>query len=76
MMKAIYLEWEDSASVTGWQWYDGSMVLHVVTIGFLVGEDGKSVTISSSYDANADPKFADIMSIPKSAIRKRRWLKV
>ena len=76
MKKATYIEWDDSVSRTGNVWVDIDEVKRTkidrcTTIGFIVKETKELITIVNSYDSQSHSVSGD-MTIPKSAIRKRR----
>ena len=75
MKKVVYVEWDDSASSAGSIWKNKETVANFntcrcKTIGFVIKETKDTLTIVSSSDGG-DYVSGD-MSIPKSAIRKRR----
>jgi len=75
MKKAIYIEWEDSSAMAGRVWQEREQVseqelCRCSTIGFVINETKDSITIAGSMESN-DYVSGD-MTIPKSAIRKRR----
>lgn len=75
-MKAIYVEWVDSAASVGWYHpknYDPA-AFTVKSVGFVMQETKKTVVISTSLAYN--DKYADPLTIPKVAITKRRWVKL
>ena len=77
-MKAVYLEWLDSSSVTASAWVDERKVKNAElmlckTIGFVLDETKEDIVIVNSFDG--DKKFPYVsgdMRIPKCAIRKKR----
>jgi len=76
-MKAVYLEWEDSSSYTGNLWSRReriieSTVSHCKTIGFILNETKESITVITSADGEKEGCVSGDMTIPKSAIKKRR----
>ena len=73
-LQAVYLEWDDSEfHDTGWAAYDPRRKSMLVkTMGWLVGENARELTIASSCDMGEPPQWGAQFSIPKSAIRKRR----
>ena len=75
-IRATYIEWDDSVSTTGNVWVDRRQVEEMkidrcTTIGFIIKETKELVTVVSSLDIQGDNVSGD-MTIPKSAIRKRR----
>ena len=74
--KMLYLEWEDSMSFSGKVWKDIDIVedadLMCESCGFVIGEDKTSITLAGSTYGGS---MAGDMTIPKSAIRKRRVLR-
>lgn len=77
-MKAVYLEWQDSSSERSeGVWKDREAVAtagepcHCETIGFILAEDKKSITVAGHLTIAGRSVSGD-MNIPKSAIVKRR----
>jgi len=86
--KLVYIEWEDSLGGTNhWKWESEidykeheRHAIHV-SVGFLVNETKRSVFLSSEMMRlkliGGEPgSLIDPGSIPKSAIRKRKVLKI
>ena len=74
-MKAIYIEWEDSSSFAGGVWSIRedcvkSKPCSCKTIGFVISETKDAITLAGSLDGGKH--VSGDMTIPKSAIRKRR----
>lgn len=75
--KIVYVEWDDSAMIYGWQGsadiQDAIKIAKCCTVGFLVGEDKNvlALSLNASVDGRTCP-FGEIVSIPKCAITKRR----
>lgn len=75
-MKALYLEWEDSSSLSGPVWRDQEANVGVskcMTAGFVIREDGGTITIASHITPQGD--MAGDITIPKKAITKRRVIR-
>ena len=75
-IRAAYIEWDDSVSTAGNAWVSRKRVEEMkidrcTTIGFIVKETNDLVTVVNSFDIQGDNVSGD-MTIPKSAIRKRR----
>lgn len=76
-MKKIEITWLDSESECGWQNYDEAekyakrSIIECKTIGYLFYEDKKIIAVVQSYNPD---NVADIMRIPKFAIKKRKYL--
>lgn len=70
-MKAIYVEWEDAASMAGWHRSDEHRLILIKTCGFLASEDKKSITVSCSRDEEND-YWGSCITIPKAWIKKKR----
>lgn len=75
--QAIYLEWVDSKGGGGWEPLDGfePKIMTVHSIGWLVQEDKKQISISAAYGIGP-PQAMDIITIPKCAIQKRKIVKI
>jgi hypothetical protein len=76
----IRVEWEDSSS-TSRVWNQGEYLAkqtnqRCVSIGFLVHEDESCVVIAGHMGIDECPDFAGDMRIPKSAIIKRKRVKL
>jgi hypothetical protein len=76
-VRVVYLEWLDSESDHGWhetaRVQEKRVLLAVRSVGFLICEDGESVTITTSVSPH---EVNDPLTIPKVAIVKRRAVKV
>ncbi len=75
-MKTVYLEWVDSIMSPGGSWADLEHVKkrkldRCCTIGFVVNETKKEITVIGSHSRSTD-EVAGSITIPKCAIRKRR----
>lgn len=78
-LKAIYLEWDDAEFTDpGWNAYNQTTKRTVVkTTAWLIAETDKDIIISHSCDPQPRlTQWADQFAIPKSAIRKRRWVRM
>ena len=74
MLKAIYIEWDDSQNIQGWmEEKDLSEPTLNKSIGWLVKETDKWVFISSSADLDG-PTWIDPLAIPKIVIRRRSFI--
>ncbi len=71
-LKIVYLEWIDSVSSGGWQSQDGVPDMTVKSVGLLVAEDKKTITISTSIYGKVSESP---LTIPKCALIKRRVVK-
>ena len=74
-MKTLYIEWEDSISLSGQIWHkQDNPVAPIIckTAGFVIEENKRSITIAS-HITPAGGMAGDI-TIPKRAITKRRIL--
>lgn len=75
--KKIYVEWVDSEEVSGWttvEEADHDNKYPVKSCGFLVKETPKVLIIASSVD-EVNGNYLGLLSIPKVAITKTRFLK-
>ncbi len=74
----LYIEWEDSFGISGYgPWIEvdrGPEDTMCFSCGFVVKEDSQTLTIAG-HKANTG-QFSGVMTIPKSAIRKRRIVRV
>ena len=71
--RLVRVEWEDSAGLGRWR--DLQVVkkeepLVIVTVGYLLRDDEKGITIAGSWDSQSMPNVADATVIPRSAVRK------
>lgn len=78
-MKTLYVEWVDSCSNASRVWKDVKHTHRALakckTIGFVVEENAQFITIASCTDDDGHD-YAGEMTIPKSAITKRRRVKL
>ena len=75
MKKVVYVEWDDSSSYVSTVWKSEEEVkknpcCRCKTVGFIIDETKDSLTLAGSLDGGR--YVSGDMSIPKSAIRKRR----
>lgn len=78
-MKILLIEWDDSShyNTVGWvhkdeaDEYAKAPPLRCQSVGFLMGENSRSVTLAESVSAT---QAAELIKIPKSAIRWREEL--
>lgn len=72
-----YIEWSDSqTTMTGWCRDDDiedPVALYVRTVGFIVKENDEAILIAQNDGRN---QFSHLLTIPKSAIRVRRILRL
>ncbi len=75
--KLVYLEWDDSSTQKGWRSKNRiDMSSHrIKTIGYLILEEKHRIAVTSSIDGDEDD-YLDILTIPKTAILKRRNIKL
>ena len=76
--KLVSVEWNDSASLNGWRDDEEGVVsvCPIKTVGHLVAENKDGIAISQSISLDKKFKrYGDIISIPKNAIKKKRYLK-
>lgn len=78
--KLEYIEWDDSSALNGRVWNATEHLISVAkqircrSIGWVVHETRELVIIAGHHDGNED--WSGDMTIPKSAIRKRRNVRV
>ncbi len=73
----IYLEWEDSAGVDGGPWIDSDDIppeMYCRSCGFIAKETESTITIAGHKASTG--QYSGVLTIPKSAIRKRRIVHV
>ena len=75
-MEIIVVEWTDAAGSDGtWSENAGDLEpARITSVGFLVKETKRAITLGQSRDDNRPPKFDNLLSIPKFAIQTRRRL--
>jgi len=75
-MKLVLVEWEDSSSYSGWHRIhpDCDCVANCISVGVLCSEDKKQVVLALSKSDSGN--YGDTMAIPKSCIKRIRYLKV
>lgn len=77
-VRIIYVEWVDSISYGSSVWTHKDTVLKsdglpvLESVGFLLKETDEAVVIAAHV---GDGSISGDMSIPKVAIKKRKWLK-
>lgn len=74
-MKAIYVEWVDALSISGWTDKKDPDISpqNVKTLGWLIKENNKMIAMSacdSGKEVNA------VIVVPKGWIIKRKWVKI
>lgn len=65
----VEVTWLDSCHTSGWKrgdWMPGEMV--VVSLGFLVREDGESMSIAQSMSPVG--AYADVLDIPMTCVKR------
>ena len=74
MKHFVVLEWMDACGKHGWtDVKDAASITRIVSVGLLVKETKKAITISTSYS----PQFGQVdspMTIPRTAIKKMKKL--
>ena len=75
MKKAIYVEWDDSSAISRGPWNHKNdakvkKLIRCQTVGFVLDETNTHITLVSTSDGGN--YVCGDMTIPKSAIRKRR----
>ena len=75
-MKLALIEWSDAASRSGgWHYLDEEdSIMECVSIGILCAEDDKQIVMALSK--NEKGLYAETFAIPKSCIKRLRYLKV
>jgi len=74
MRKIVKVKWIDSSSTFGWtdQKRCSDEVLAIESIGFLVHEDKKTLTLASCMGTSA---WRSPVTIPKFAIKSKTYIK-
>ncbi|SVC51365.1 uncharacterized protein METZ01_LOCUS304219 [marine metagenome] len=73
-MEFVYLEWTDSAGSDG-AWTEENLELaRIKSIGILIKETKKAITIAQSRDDNMPAKSDNLLIVPKGAITTRKVL--
>ena len=74
MPKGVYVEWIDSAG-SDEAWTEGDIELaRIKTVGFVVRDTRKSLTLAQSRDDNKPAKWDNLLIIAKQAIINRKSL--
>ena len=75
-MKIVLIEWEDSSSYGGWHRVMPELdsISNCISIGILCQDSPKYVVLSQSKSDSGN--YGDTISIPKSCIKRIRYLKV
>jgi len=70
--------WLDSHSPKGGVWIDRDEVQHgvlkIISVGYVIHESKKSVTIASSLTGKGSNQVSGVMTIPKCSITERETL--
>ena len=76
-MRVIYIEWFDALSYNkGWinkDEVDEYDLPIIKSIGILVSEDDKKITISTTFDEENEA-YCGFVMVPKAWVKKRKWL--
>ena len=76
----VRVDWEDSTGVRHWMGnraVSDLTPLDCVSVGWLLRDDEKAVTLVASYDGQGEESNVDgIQCIPRSAVRKVERLRV
>jgi hypothetical protein len=73
--RPVYIEWIDSHSFDDWEVLDSvrTDLPLIQTLGFLIKETKEAFAVA----LNVGPKDCScIMIIPKTAVRRKRWIKI
>lgn len=70
-LKIIEVDWIDAAGPDGWVSRRGGKVGKMKSVGIVIGEDKKGITITHSVCQNHGEAHAPI-TIPKCSIKKMR----
>ena len=75
-MKIVVIDWVDSVRASDWVLMEdvNEKSLDCVSIGFLIKETNKNITIAQNYGTNPE-QVCNLMTIPKCSIRNIRELK-
>ena len=75
-MKLYLIEWRDSKSTQGWRYYEDINLAPLIchTVGFLVAQDDRDITVAASF-CEASESYAEIVTIPKECIVKKKLVK-
>ena len=68
-----YIEWDDACADAGWEITEKTDIHHVATVGFIVAEDKKAITIAVCW---AGPESNSRIHIPKGWIKKMKRFKL
>lgn len=71
-MKSVYLEWEDSESLSSWKYVDELPIdVHICrSLGWIIKETKDVLVIASSVSSGGD-QCTGAIGIPKRAITRR-----
>lgn len=72
-LSAIEIVWEDAqaSAVVDWEDEAGTELMPTTTVGYLVHEDRRTVTIASLINTNS---VGHVLTIPKACVVSRRTL--
>jgi len=71
--RIVYVEWEDSFTSPGWRSREDYDDINIATVGWLVAKSNEGIVITSSVSDSGN--VMDQLHIPKSAIRKFKYVK-
>jgi len=71
--KILRIDWVDSCASNGWSTREAATEIDMTqySVGFLITENAKSITISSCVQSNKNGQCRAPLTIPKSAIIKK-----
>lgn len=81
----VRVEWEDSAGLGHWRDLEEikkEEPLNIVSIGYLLRDDGACITLAGSYDQERKPgsrrvpNVGEAHTIPRSGVKKIEYLRV
>lgn len=80
MSKAVYIEWLDHVGYTGRVWFKSEDIdnkpMRLSSIGFIVKEDDKCITLAGTDDAENDTVFGQVHTIMKNSILKKKRISI
>ena len=72
-MQIVIVEWTDAAGSDG-AWSENADDLEparITSVGFLVKDTKRAITLGQSRDDNRPPKFDNLLAIPRHAVTRR-----
>ncbi len=74
--KAVHVRWRDAGGSSAWQAYDGSAIMVIESIGWLIEDTKDKLVFASSYDDQPNRKWADVTTVPRECVVSKKVVKL